>query len=134
VKKEERRRITVEVPRELGSTFPTAAGASVTHTGAAGELAASAAFLRMGFEVVLRSVSHASPYDLAVAKSAAAKLKRVEVKVGARRWRRDGTSYLTCMVQTAERRAFDWLTIIDPRSGLMMLVTPAGMPAQTTGT
>ena len=121
----------MEVPRELGGAFPIAAGASVTHTGAAGELAASAAFLRMGFEVVLRSVSHASPYDLAVAKTATSKLRRVEVKVGTRHWRRDGTSTLSCMVQTAARREFDWLAVIDPTSGYMLLATPTGQPVRT---
>ena len=125
-----RRRITLEIPHRDGA-FPIASGASAVHTGAAGELAASAAFLRLGYEVVTRTVSHAAPFDLVVAKTATSKLRRVEVKVGTRHWRRDGTSTLSCMVAITTRREFDWLALIDPTSGYMLLATPTGKPVRT---
>ena len=118
--------MTLEMPDTDGA-WPIAGGASAVHVGAAGELAASAAFLRMGFEVVMRSVSHAAPFDLAVARTAHSRLRRIEVKTGTRHYRRDGTSSLTCMIEVNRRAKFDWVAVVDPTSGWMLLATPQGV-------
>ena len=41
-----------------------------------------------------------------------------------------GTSTLTCMIDADRRSKFDWLAIIDPTSGWMILATPKGVLVQ----
>jgi hypothetical protein len=38
------------------------------------------------------------------------------------------------MVEVMRRPKYDWLAIIDPKSGWMLLATAAGVPVETTRT